>query len=67
MAAHSIGHTQSAEEKYQVWKEDTLARQTGHIEAVQSTGMLQQFPQKGLVNKGKDSNNYLIEVSPGYR
>jgi hypothetical protein len=67
MAADPVGYklgVKENEEKYQVWKDDTLARQTGHIGAVQTTGA---WHTKDIINEDKDSNNIVIEIAPGYR
>jgi hypothetical protein len=54
-------------DEYRVWKEETLAKQTGHIEAAQTTGLWQQFNEVKMVRKEKDPNNFVIELAPGYR
>ena len=73
MAVHTDhGHPLSAEgvlsDEYRVWKAETLAKQTGHMEAVQTTGLWQQFRETvELGRKEKDDNNFVIELAPGYR
>ena len=64
-------HQLSAEgvmsDEYRVWKEETLAKQTGHREAVQTTGLWQQFNQVQVGRKERDWNNFEIELAQGYR
>ena len=50
-----------------MWKAETLAAQTGHIAAVQTTGMWQQGQEVQGRGKEKDKNNFKIELAPGYR
>ena len=53
-------------DEYKVWKAETLAAQTGHIAAVQTTGMWQQGQEVQGRGKEKDKNNFKIELAPGY-
>ena len=53
--------------EYKVWKEETLANQTGHIEAVQTTGLWQQFNEVQMVKRERDENHFMIEMAPGCR
>ena len=52
---------------YKVWKEETLANQTGQIEAVQTTGLWQQFNEVQMVKRERDENHFMVEVAPGCR
>ena len=52
---------------YNVWKEETLANQTGQIEAVQTTGLWQQFNEVQMVKRERDKNHFMIELAPGCR
>ena len=54
-------------DEYRVWKEETLAKQTGHREAMQTTGLWQQFNQVQVVRKEKDINTFETELAQGYR
>ena len=53
--------------EYKVWKAETLAAQTGHIAAVQTTGMWQQGQEVQGGRKERDRNMFEIELAPGYR
>ena len=53
--------------EYKVWKEETLANQTGHIEAVQTTGLWQHFNEVQMVKRERDKNHFMIELAPGCR
>ena len=52
---------------YKVWKEETLANQTGHIEALQTTGLWQHFNEGQMVKRERDENHFMIELAPGCR
>ena len=72
MAVHTDhGHPLSAEgvlsDEYRVWKAETLAAQTGHIAAVQTTGMWQQDQEGQGGRKERDRHMFEIELAPGYR
>ena len=54
-------------DEYRVWKEETLAKQTGHREAMQTTGLWQQFNQVQVGRKEGDRNYFEIELAQGYR
>ena len=57
----------TSEEAYQLWKEETLARQTSHVVPVQTTGLWKQFKDMDIIDKDYDKNSFVIEVAPGYR
>ena len=53
--------------EYKVWKAETLAAQTGHIAAVQTTGMWQKAQEVQGGRKDRDMNMFQIELATGYR
>ena len=50
-------------EEYMKWKKETLAIQKSHKEGKQRTGLWQDFGDVKL----RDRNDYVIELSPGWR
>ena len=52
-------------DEYKVWKAETLAAQTGHIAAVQTTGMWQQDQEGQGGRKERDRNMFEIELALG--
>ena len=54
-------------EEYKVWKADTLAKQTGHMELVEHIAQLQR-PEIHIQHRdNKDRNSFEIQIAPGYR
>ena len=54
-------------EEYMKWKKETLAIQRSHKEAQQRTGLWQDFKEVKVKEKIRDPNEYVIELSPGWR
>ena len=53
-------------DEYKVWKAETLARQTEHMEIMQTNKTVQEVV--GEEDKTEDDrNNYEIVLAPGYR
>ena len=59
----SVEGVKSAE--YMAWKKETLAIQKSHKEGQQRTGLWQDFGDVKV--KTRDPNEYVIELSPGWR
>ena len=51
--------------EYMKWKRETLAIQRSHKEGNQRTGLWQEFADVKV--KARDPNEYVIEMSPGWR
>ena len=54
-------------EEYMNWKKETLAIQKSHKEGQQRTGLWQDFGDVKVKEKKRDPNEYVIELSPGWR
>jgi len=52
-------------DEYMKWKRETLAIQRSHKEGNQRTGLWQEFADVKV--KARDPNEYVIEMSPGWR
>ena len=52
-------------DEYMKWKRETLAIQRSHKEGHQRTGLWQEFADVKV--KARDPNEYVIEMSPGWR
>ena len=65
----SAGNSLSVEgvksDEYMAWKKETLAIQKSHKEGQQRTGLWQDFGDVKV--KTRDPNEYVIELSPGWR
>merc|ERR1711990_1082918 len=53
--------------EYIVWKQETLANQTGHLEERQASGLWKKFNNYVAPLRQRDTNNYVLEVAPGHR
>ena len=52
-------------EEYKVWKADTLAKQTGHMETGETEIQKPEIQIQHRDNRDRDS--FEIQIAPGYR
>ena len=54
-------------EEYKVWKADTLAKQTGHMETGETFPEIQRPEIQIQHRDSRDRDSFEIQIAPGYR